>query len=67
LTPQLELVGKYVFGMFGECESRISWQKLAGSINMCGASNQAIADCAATVAHEMGHNFGMAHDSGSCP
>eukprot|EP00927_Polykrikos_kofoidii_P078164 TRINITY_DN7501_c0_g1_i3.p1 TRINITY_DN7501_c0_g1~~TRINITY_DN7501_c0_g1_i3.p1 ORF type:complete len:1080 (-),score=160.16 TRINITY_DN7501_c0_g1_i3:72-3311(-) len=41
----------------------------SGNVNMCGPSLSAVAGCAAVVAHEMGHNFGMRHDSSgnACP
>eukprot|EP00928_Gymnodinium_smaydae_P013473 TRINITY_DN14911_c0_g1_i1.p1 TRINITY_DN14911_c0_g1~~TRINITY_DN14911_c0_g1_i1.p1 ORF type:complete len:1014 (-),score=140.30 TRINITY_DN14911_c0_g1_i1:189-3170(-) len=35
----------------------------SGNVNMCGTTDAAVASCAAVVAHEMGHNFGMGHDS----
>lgn len=39
----------------------------SGSINMC--KTESLNRCAAIVSHEMGHNFGMRHDSSgnSCP
>jgi len=35
----------------------------SGNVNMCGPASSDVAGCAAVVAHEMGHNFGMSHDS----
>jgi len=44
-------------------------QSSSGSVNMCGVLSGDVAMCAAVVAHEMGHNFGMHHDSSgnACP
>merc|ERR1719409_1734030 len=42
----------------------------SGNVNMCSKASAA-ASCAGTVAHEMGHNFGMGHDgsgdNSDCP
>lgn len=49
--------------------STMCWKARSGNVNMCGSSSADVAQCAAVVAHEMGHNFGMRHDSSgnACP